>query len=89
MQTQQATGWHLQVSDSHILRLFNVDSVHWIYKLTYMDENKLLEVKTKIEQLLTEYQAALVPVTLISGDRVMSRVDIVSTDALKKTDNKA
>jgi hypothetical protein len=54
-----------------------------------MDENKLLEVKTKIEQLLTEYQAALVPVTLISGDKVMSRVDIVSTDALKKTDNKA
>jgi len=43
-------------------------------------EEKLLEVKGKIEALLTEYNAALVPITLISGDKVLSRVDIVSIE---------
>ena len=43
-------------------------------------DEKLLEVKTKIEALLTEYNAALVPITLISGDKVLSRVDIVSVE---------
>jgi len=52
-----------------------------------MDENRLLVLKTKIETLLTEYKAVLVPVTLISGDKVMSRVDVVSLDSLK-TDKK-
>lgn len=53
-----------------------------------MDTDKLLELKKKIEDLLTEYKAVLVPVTLISGDKVMSRVDVISLDSLK-SDNKA
>lgn len=53
---------------------------------TTVNEEKLLEVKAKIEKLLTEYNAALVPITLISGDKVLSRVDIVS---LKKEEAKS
>ena len=49
-------------------------------------DEKLLEVKSKIEALLTEYNAALVPITLISGDKVLSRVDIVSVE--KESDSK-
>jgi hypothetical protein len=50
------------------------------------NEEKLLEVKTKIEQLLTEYSAALVPITLISGDKVLSRVDIVAVNKEAKAE---
>jgi len=50
------------------------------------NEEKLLEVKAKIEQLLTENDAALVPITLISGDKVLSRVDIVSINKEAKTE---
>lgn len=53
---------------------------------TTVNEERLLEVKAKIEKLLTEYGAALVPITLISGEKVLSRVDIVS---LKKEDVKS
>lgn len=40
-------------------------------------EARLAELKKKLEDLLVEYNAALVPITLISGDKVLSRVDIV------------
>jgi hypothetical protein len=36
----------------------------------------LLECKSKIEEILTHYKAVLVPVTLISGDRIFSRIDL-------------
>lgn len=36
----------------------------------------LLECKGKIEEILTQYKAVLVPVTLISGDRIFSRIDL-------------
>jgi hypothetical protein len=40
-------------------------------------DKKLSDVKLKIEELLKEAGAALVPVTLISGDKVVSRIDLV------------
>ena len=51
-------------------------------------EEKLLSVKKQIETLLAENEAVLVPVTLISGDRVFSRVDIVPVDEKQQTPNK-
>lgn len=47
-------------------------------------EKELVEAKGKIEAILAEYKAALVPVTLISGTRVLSRVDVVPTEAVEK-----
>jgi hypothetical protein len=47
-------------------------------------EQELLELKKKVENLLTEYKAALVPVTLISGTRVASRVDVVPLESVEK-----
>lgn len=47
---------------------------------TNLSDEKLIEAKNKIEKILTEYSAALVPITLISGDKVLSRVDIVSVN---------
>lgn len=40
-------------------------------------EDNLAQAKTKIEAILKEHKVALVPVSIISGDRVASRVDIV------------
>ena len=40
------------------------------------NNDALLECKKKIEEILTEYSAVLVPVTLISGDRIFSRIDL-------------
>lgn len=40
-------------------------------------DKKLTETKLKIEELLKEAGAALVPVTLISGEKVLSRIDLV------------
>lgn len=45
-------------------------------EITDLDK-KLSDVKLKIEELLKEAGAALVPVTLISGDKVVSRIDLV------------
>jgi len=50
-------------------------------------EEKLLAVKKQIEDLLEQNNAVLVPVTLISGDKVFSRVDIVPVDSQKITNN--
>ena len=47
-------------------------------EITDLDK-KLSDVKLKIEELLKEDGAALVPVTLISGDKVVSRIDLVPT----------
>lgn len=47
-------------------------------------EKELVEAKGKIEAILTEYKAALVPVTLISGTRVLSRVDVVPQEIVEK-----
>jgi hypothetical protein len=47
-------------------------------------EKELVEAKSKIEAILTQYKAALVPVTLISGTRVFSRVDVVPAEAVEK-----
>ena len=47
-------------------------------EITDLDK-KLSDVKLKIEELLKEAGAALVPVTLISGDKVVSRIDLVPT----------
>lgn len=51
-------------------------------------EKELLTVKEKIEALLNEYKAALVPVTLISGTRFASRVDIVPIESVEKDNAK-
>lgn len=51
-------------------------------------EQQLLDVKKQIEELLEKNGAVLVPVTLISGDRVFSRVDIVPVDSAKVSKNK-
>lgn len=40
-------------------------------------DKKLSDAKLKIEEILKEAGAALVPVTLISGDKVVSRIDLV------------
>lgn len=40
-------------------------------------DRRLTAVKIKIEELLKENNAALVPVTIISNDKVLSRIDIV------------
>lgn len=40
---------------------------------------KIREVKDKIEKILTENEMALAPVVTISGDKVVSRIDVVST----------
>jgi len=48
---------------------------------------KLLEVKKQIEEILQQNKAALVPVTLISGDKVFSRVDVVSVDSQNTENN--
>lgn len=53
------------------------------------NEEKLLAVKKQIEDLLAANEAALVPVTLISGDRVFSRVDIVPTNGAQNTQPQA
>ena len=45
-------------------------------------EQELVEIKSKIEVILKEGKAALVPVTLISGQRVLSRVDIVPLETV-------
>jgi len=45
-------------------------------------EQELVELKSKIEAILKEGNAALVPVTLISGQRVLSRVDIVPLETV-------
>jgi len=52
------------------------------------NEEKLLGVKKQIEDLLAANEAALVPVTLISGDRVFSRVDIVPVNNTQPQTNK-
>lgn len=52
-------------------------------------EQELIQVKEKIEALLTEHKAALVPVTLISGTRFASRVDIVPIESVEKDGPKA
>lgn len=52
------------------------------------NEEKLLAVKKQIEELLAANEAALVPVTLISGDRVFSRVDIVPVNSTQPQANK-
>jgi len=62
-----------------------LEKTRWLYNIYYMSETnlsdeKLIEAKNKIEKILTEYSAALVPITLISGDKVLSRVDIVSVN---------
>lgn len=51
-------------------------------------EKELLTVKEKIEALLNEHKAALVPVTLISGTRFASRVDIVPIESVEKDNAK-
>jgi len=48
-------------------------------EITDLDK-KLNDVKLKIEELLKEAGAALVPVTLISGDKVVSRIDLVPSN---------
>ena len=53
---------------------------------TNLSDEKLIEAKEKIEKILTEYSAALVPITLISGDKVLSRVDIVSVNKETKSE---
>jgi len=47
--------------------------------------DKLLECKQKIEEILTEYSAILVPVTMISGDRILSRIDLAPAATSPKT----
>ena len=44
-------------------------------------DEKLAAVKQKIENLLKENNAALLPVTIISGDKVVSRIDLVPVPA--------
>lgn len=44
-------------------------------------EEKLATLKQKIEVLLKENNAALLPVTIISGDKVVSRIDLVPLPA--------
>lgn len=53
---------------------------------TKENDAKLLDVKKQIEEILTKNKAALVPVTLISGEKVFSRVDVVSVEG-EKTEN--
>lgn len=60
-------------------------SVYLINVLMNVQMNdKLLECKQKIEEILTEYSAILVPVTMISGDRIMSRIDLAPAAASSK-----
>lgn len=44
-------------------------------------EEKLAVLKQKLEALLKENNAALLPVTIISGDKVVSRIDLVPLPA--------
>lgn len=44
-------------------------------------EERLAALKQKIEVLLKENNAALLPVTIISGDKVVSRIDLVPLSA--------
>lgn len=41
---------------------------------------KVNKVKIQIEAILLENKMALAPVVILTGDKVISRVDIVSTD---------
>ena len=41
-----------------------------------INNEQLIDCKKKIEEILTEYNAVLVPVTLISGDKILSRIDL-------------
>jgi len=52
-------------------------------------EKELVEVKEKIEALLTQHKAELVPVTLISGTRFASRVDIVPIESVEQENKQA
>jgi len=52
-------------------------------------EKELLEVKEQIEALLSQHKAALVPVTLISGTRFASRVDIVPIESVEKENSQS
>jgi len=52
-------------------------------------EKELVEAKSKIEELLNQYKAALVPVTLISGTRILSRVDIVPNEAVENNSSES
>lgn len=48
------------------------------------NNDALLDCKKKIEEVLTEYKAVLVPVTLISGDRIFSRIDLAPASSNSK-----
>lgn len=41
---------------------------------------KIREVKEKIEKILVENNMGLAPVVTISGDKVVSRIDVISLD---------
>lgn len=44
-------------------------------------EEKLAAAKQRIEEVLKQNNAALLPVTIISGDKVVSRIDLVPLPA--------
>jgi hypothetical protein len=41
---------------------------------------KINKIKTQIESILLDNKMALAPVVILTGDKVISRVDIVSTE---------
>lgn len=52
-------------------------------------EQELVDLKSQIEELLRTKNAALVPVTLISGQRVLSRVDVVPLESFNNNAQQA
>jgi hypothetical protein len=41
---------------------------------------KVREIKDRIEKILVENRMALAPIVTISGDKVVSRIDVISLD---------
>ena len=47
------------------------------------ETERIRKVKVQIEDILTKNKLALAPVVILTGDKVASRVDIVSTEPQK------
>ena len=50
------------------------------YATTPSAVEKVREIKDRIEKILVENRMALAPIVTISGDKVVSRIDVISLD---------
>jgi len=54
------------------------------YKQTVTITEKVANVKNQIEKILIDSKMALAPIVILTGDKIVSRVDVVSTEPMLK-----